>query len=956
MAPQLKPWYEIATPHEDIREGRLDEAVFAADLWAAVQDEGPEVYRDPEEFYRKTFMTAGLVGLINRVSVALSGGDAGDRIVGLQTSFGGGKTHTLLALWHLAKHSEVLRSSSAGESLRLLLDSDFPADDCSVAVFTNQTCDVTQGRETPEGVTTRTLWGELALQLGGPDLYELVRANDDARACPQGIFADVLRRASPCLILIDELADYCVGGAAVTVGDSTLADQTIAFVQQLTAAVSQVPGAVVVATLPASKFEVAQSERGQEILTVLESRFQRVGADTRLVADDEIYEVVRARLFESIEPESGGDGAAVAAEAFQNMYKAHASELPKDATHKDYRDRIVRSFPFHPLVIDALYTRWGSHPQFQRTRGVLRLLASVIADLWDRRNTNTVSQPLIMPCHIGWSVDAMQAALTRFWGDQYQSVAAADVHSGTSNARSVDEEKGGDHSREQIAQGIAASILLGSFGGSAERAGFNTADLHLAFCRPGLNWNYVGGALLDLESRCFYLHTAIVGRLGKRYWFSTKVTLNRLIVQYRNVFADRSFHDEIIDELRAATRAESLGEATWRVLVDPGVELPEQRSLTLVIMPPNVAWSDDKPDQAEVMNYVLNLSQRCGNRDRLYRNTVLFLAASKRGVRRLQTAHQEHSALLAVRSEYGEQLDDQLEDLDDRIAATERAVTESLCAAYSVALRVGGQQAEEIVLPDARSNFVDHLRFLWETLVLDQEWILTRVGPLALERAGVIPESGGTRLRDAVDAFLRFTDKPMVSSQKAVTDGIELACSQGRLGIARGPNLSNPQTKFCGDDIALDPADDGTWIIPPFRPDPSVPDGDDIDPGNDSQPSPASREYADQTVRSIARPVSGVVVSGSVPLESWSDLFRSFINPSSKMNLKSLKLGIRFELEASKGNPLDADGKQLGAMKESANQLGLSIELREGTSKNDSASEAGGDGEGLGVDGVDGLD
>lgn len=417
----LRPWYAVATPHEDIREGRLAEAVFAANLWAVVQDTAPEVYLDAEEFFRKTFVTSGLTTVLRRVATALGGGgEAGDRIISLQTAFGGGKTHTLVALWHLAKHTDKLKKSPHAEQLRQALGDRFPARVNGVAVFTNETCDATQGRQTPEGIHTRTLWGELALQLGNKKLYERVRANDETQRVPQGIFVEILRAAAPCLVLLDELADYCVAAAAVPVGDTTLADQTISFIQQLTEAAQQVPGAVVVATLPASKYEVAQSEKGQEAFVILEKRFQRLGADVKPVADDEIYGVVRARLFESITSKDDSEYPRQVAQAYQGMYAAHSGEVASEAAKNPYREQIERAFPFHPLLIDALYTRWGSHPDFQRTRGVLRLLASVVDDLWNRRQGNTQTQHLILPCHIRWSIDAMQAALTRLWGPAYQ--------------------------------------------------------------------------------------------------------------------------------------------------------------------------------------------------------------------------------------------------------------------------------------------------------------------------------------------------------------------------------------------------------------------------------------------------------------------------------------------------------------------------------------------------------
>ena len=209
MPAALPQWYTVALPHSDIREGRLDESVFAANIWAVRQSNAPTTYLDPEQFFAKTYLTGGLSKVLKKVGQALSGTtEAGDRIISLQTAFGGGKTHTQVALWHLARHPDVLRKAASCREVRDVLGDHIPQKPCGVAVFTNQTCDATQGRKTPEGVQTRTLWGELALQLGGVELYKLIEANDQNRAVPQGLFTDILRRAAPCLILLDELADF----------------------------------------------------------------------------------------------------------------------------------------------------------------------------------------------------------------------------------------------------------------------------------------------------------------------------------------------------------------------------------------------------------------------------------------------------------------------------------------------------------------------------------------------------------------------------------------------------------------------------------------------------------------------------------------------------------------------------------------------------------------------------
>ncbi len=944
MSETLKPWYAIATPHEDIREGRLAEAVFAANLWAVVQGTAPEVYLDPEEFFRKTYLTSGLSTVLARVAGALrSGGESGDRIISLQTAFGGGKTHTLVALWHLAKHADRLKGSPHAEGLRKAVGGQLPEKVKGVAVFTNQTCDATQGRQVEDGVHLRTLWGELAYQLGGEALYERVRANDESQRVPQGLFVEVVREAAPCLILLDELADYCVGAAAVPVGDTSLADQTVSFIQQLTESVQQVPGAVVVATLPASKYEVAQSEKGQEAFVTLEKRFQRLGADVKPVADEEIYEVVRARLFESIAPESEPDYPKKVAQVYQGMYAAHSDEVPSEAAKNTYRELMERAYPFHPLLIDALYTRWGSHPDFQRTRGVLRLLASIVGDLWKRRQGNTETQHLIQPCHIRWSVDALQAALTRLWGPPYQSVAAADVIGDRSNAGIFDEERGGDYRREAIGQGLASAILLGSFGGQGGRSGFSSKDLKLACSRQGLNWNYSDGALLELENRCFYLHTATAGSLGKRYWFGTKPTLNKLVVQYRQQSAKENFAEKILEDLRAESQKGALAGATWRVIVNPAEDLPEQKSLTLLVLPPSLAWDENGGAKDAIQKRVKAISTRCGGKDRLYRNTLLFLVGTARGLSKLRQAHRERAALEGVRADYWDQLDEeQREDLKKRLDAARKAALEALGPAYTVALRVRGQEVEPCALSDARRTFQEHLDYVWTTLVEDEEWILRRVGSVTLESTGLIPKEGGLRLKDAVEAFLRFTDKPMVAAKEAVTAGLAQACVDGLVGVGRGASLASLQARYCRESVSLDPSEDGVWIIPPFTPEPAkVPGSEELagaevgagEPGaaggtgagtssETSGTSTATKPGAKGTVRRF-------VVRGDVPVENWGELFRCFVGPAARMNLKKLGLGVQFEMVLPEDRPLGENDPTLKAMTEAARQLGLSFEIVE---------------------------
>ncbi len=931
---QLKPWYAVAIPHEDIRKGRLEESVFAANLWAVVQGTAPEIYLDPVEFYHKTFMTVGLRNILLKVAKALKGdADAGDRIISLQTTFGGGKTHTLIALWHMAKNlSKILGSDNLVE-IKNLLEGHVPDKPINVAVFTNHTCDATQGRQTPDGVHTRTLWGEIALQLGGRELYEKVRINDETQRVPQGIFLDILSETSPCLILLDEIADYCVGAAAVPVGDTTLADQTISFIQQLEEAVAQVPGAVVVATLPASRLEVAQSEKGQELFSALERRFHRLGADIKPVGDDEIYEIVRARLFESINTTDEPDYPDKVAKVYQGMYASHAGEVPPEASKTAYREQIRRAFPFHPLVIDALYTRWGSHPDFQRTRGVLRLLASIVGDLWSRREGNTQTQHLIQPCHIRWSIDALHAALTRLWGPAYEAVVAGDVLGERSNAGIIDEERGGDYRREKIAQGLASAILLGSFGGKGHRVGFSAKELKLATARYGLNWNYTDGALLELDNRCFYLHSTSAAGLGKRYWFSTKPRLTKLLVQYRQQIGDETFDDEILETLRMQVQKGATGQATWRIIVNPEIDLPEQKSLTLLILHPSLTWTENGGGKDEIKRMIFQLSERCGAKDRIYRNTLLFLVTNPRGLTKLYNAYRERAALRGIKSDYWDQLDaDDREELSKRLESAERASVEALGPAYTVVCRVYGHEIETCILQDARTNFQEHLDYIWNTLIEEEEWILRRIGSVMLQKAGLIPEEGGIRIRDAIDAFLRFTDKPMIASKEAITSGLEMGCRDGIVGIGRGTSLSNLMARYCNEHVSIDPNEEGLWIIPPFKVEKreeSVAEGDTSSVVKEI----SDKVQIDKGISAEPLKTKGTVrrfkIKGAVPVESYPELFRCFVSPAVRMNLKKLHLGIEFEMEVGEGNELDPNDPTLKAMKEAASQLGLDFEIEE---------------------------
>lgn len=274
----VQSWYNYTRPSYDICQGTLNESIFAANLTEVALGIGPEVYSNPIQFFAKTYVTAGLHDIVNRVVRALNGQDTENRVISLQTGFGGGKTHTLISLYHVAKYGKNLLNYSSCD--KLFENSTKPEyESATVAVFTQNTADVVQGDKVGDGIHIFTLWGEIAYQLGGKEGYERIRENDEARIAPaSSIIKPIIEQAGPSLILIDELADYCSKAEGKSVGASNLFAQTTTFIQTLTEVVSSIPRCVLIVTLPASASEIAGTQKGQEILDALQNRVVRIGS------------------------------------------------------------------------------------------------------------------------------------------------------------------------------------------------------------------------------------------------------------------------------------------------------------------------------------------------------------------------------------------------------------------------------------------------------------------------------------------------------------------------------------------------------------------------------------------------------------------------------------------------------------------------------------------------------
>ncbi|MCA9334364.1 ATP-binding protein, partial [Candidatus Saccharibacteria bacterium] len=382
----LKPWREVVTPHQDVQSGNYQKAEFAADLAQVHRGDASSEYQDPKEFFQRTHLTAGLSDLLTNALKRL-GQNEGDPVVELQTSFGGGKTHSMLALYHMVG----VKNPADLPGVDTLLDTvklSPPSQKVHRAVLVGTALSPGQSRTKSDGTKLNTLWGELAWQLGdsvgkGKEAYAMLAEADESGVSPGSEELVALFKAySPAIILIDEWVAYIrhtYNTRNVLVGGSFETNTT--FAQALTEAVKSSPNTLLVASLPSSKIEVG-GEGGEHALETLKHTFKRVQSSWRPANAEESYEIIRRRLFE---PLSGQDFAHrdAVVDAFSKLYKDNANEFPQGCKDAPYKHKLENCYPIHPELFERLYADWSTLPKFQQTRGVLRLMASVIHALWE---------------------------------------------------------------------------------------------------------------------------------------------------------------------------------------------------------------------------------------------------------------------------------------------------------------------------------------------------------------------------------------------------------------------------------------------------------------------------------------------------------------------------------------------------------------------------------------------
>lgn len=924
----LPAWFNIVTPQHDIRQGVLDESIFAANIEEVATGTAPVVYQDIHHFFDSTYITEGIRELIRRVVQALNGKESQNRVISLQTGFGGGKTHSLISLYHVVKDSRAFREIATAHAI--LEPEDLPQfDNARMAVFTQNTVSVTDGHQVGDGIVTHTLWGELAWQLGGREGYERVRNADEQRIAPTAQdIKPIIEGAAPALILIDELADYCNKASGKIVGSGTLFTQTNSFIQTLTEVVSSVPKTVLICTLPASAREVASSEIGQEILSALETRVIRVGSSVKPVDDEEIYEVVRRRLFDRITDETAIEQVA---RKYKDMYHNRRDALPLEADRVAYVERMKKAYPFHPELIDMFRVRWGSDSRFQRTRGVLRLLASIVKDLWQRRSSLAGTQALIQTSDVLLeNLPTLQSQITSLMGAQWDSVMHADVIGSISNAYKIDEQNAGNNIGEfHLARAITTTVLMASIGSTTQK-GLSLKQLKLCLLKPDAFQHIdIDSTLNQLENVVHYMYRSSIGD-EQRYWFQAKPNINILINQAKGDIKDDDVNAEILRMIKQGVQ--TVGQV--KVLIDPTGDVPEQKQLTFVIMHPKYAVATGGNVTRQAQSAIKQLAQMRGTTQRVYRNTMLFLLCSEAGRAALNMKLRECLACEKILFEYGSQLDaSQRSDVNDRKRQSGDAAKEQLIHAYNTVVKCVRDDLQTQEITTFASELAVQLTVNTLNELRENGVVLRRIGLNVINRNGLMPTiEKPVKVNDLYEAFLRFDDKPMILNVGAISETVNKYCSEGMWNVGTG-EPDHYSRIFHNETVPfLNPQEEGYWLLDPtVQPQPTGGSGQPTPPtGGGSEPTPPSGGEPTPPSGTPPTPATKtyrkVTISGNVPIENYSQLFSSFVNT---LKHNHLKIEVKFTAENNATSPLTDSSAIVKSVKESASQLGLNFEVEE---------------------------
>ena len=548
-ASDLTPWREVIRPNTDVIEGAFRKSEFAADLQEVFEGKArTSEYGETDIFFNQTYITPGLRHLLVNTLKRLGSKD-GDPVIQLKTGFGGGKTHSLIALYHLVTGINILRELPADDEYKRLReeiedileeaewDPNAPLN-ANVSVLVGTYLSTTDADETKQGDPLNTLWGMMADQLGGQDAYNIIGTAAREGIAPGGNQLDRLfEHVGPSVILIDELVAYVRNVQGVT------QESIYTFFQAVTESVNRSQNVTLVATLPEGQVQ-AGGEGGMTVLDTLESILERVDAVSIPLEVDNAYEVVRRRLFGSVIDETERD---LTCEAFRRMYQNSRSEYPNNISDPDYLKRMKDCYPIHPEIFDRLFQDWSAIPGFQRTRGVLRIMATCISRLYQEQDPSLLIMPANLTLDDPALADEFTRLLARSGGNWDPVVQEIDSHG--SRTDQIDRNSQSFIEVGSAARRIARTVFLGSATGRAVK-GLTTRQIHLGVVEPGQGVSVYNDALSRMTGNLYFLYN-----LDDRYYFHTEENLNKVAIDRTAEYTEGDIYAEIVSRLERTVQS-----------------------------------------------------------------------------------------------------------------------------------------------------------------------------------------------------------------------------------------------------------------------------------------------------------------------------------------------------------------------------------------------------------------
>lgn len=796
---EIKPWVQVVQLHSDVVSEHFSEDIFALDLGPLADGNPsvPAVYRDPEHFFRVSYITKGLRSLLEDVLSRLTGG-TGNRILKLLTPFGGGKSHTLASLFHAASNRKALDVLPECQALPIPTK-------VRTAVFDGQFFDATKGKEIPgEKFRAQTMWGWIAWSLGGKKGYEIMRQQDEARVAPGADEIMALLAQGPNLILLDEVLQYLISVGGIKIHQTTLRDETMNFLHRLTGAVGNSANTALVFSLQSSKRE---SLEYVNILQTVDHLAARKDQLREPVEGNEVLYVIQRRLLARIPT---AEEATPAATAYQEIVtqmtrgyaKGKAEERQAEEEGIALATRVRASYPFHPALIDVMREQWAAIPDFQRTRGALRFLAACLRAAKREEKSRAVLGPGDVPIY-----DAeVRLAFFKEVGQQadFQAVLEHDLTGANARAKRIDDRRTKESPSEtgkRAAFRLATAILMYSFGGRKRDSANGSESLPPGITEPELLSVCVGpdldsttalACLKELKEQCLYLHFD-----GVRYCFKKDPNVTLLVEQESEAVGrdERQVEDRIKEMLEA--RITGRNAVVWRA---KSGDIPDKEPSFLVAYMPfdfgTQARSGREAAAKEIFETYgssprkyrngLGLAVPAGDQIESLRRSVRYLVA----IERVRDKSKQHNLTDVQRSQLREQESTRIAEAESSLLKLYAEVWLPKVTTDGIVIDVAaaGGRPLQTTLSDKKQARV-HDRVM-ELLIDVQRRVFETATPnkiVELFKLGEgTPPTLGIKTADVVDGFYSFLGFPRLVSSVVVKKAIAKGIQDGFFGYYSG--------------------------------------------------------------------------------------------------------------------------------------------------------------------------